>query len=34
MLLRTLVAILLGNALSGREIIRTGEGTIKAGQNF
>ena len=33
MLLGTLAASILGNALSGRGVTRSGEGTIKAGQN-
>ena len=33
MLLRTLAASILGNALTGRGVIRAG-GTIKAGQDF
>ena len=34
MLLGTLAASMLGSALTGRGIIRTGEGTIRAGGNF
>ena len=34
MLLGTLAASLLGSALTGRGIIRGGEGTIRAGKNF
>ena len=34
MLLGTLAAIILRNALSGRRVIRAGEGVIRAGQNF
>ena len=34
MLLGTLAASILGNALSGRGVIRTGEETITAAQNF
>ena len=33
-LLRTLAASILGNALSGRGVIRAGEGTITAGKTF
>ena len=33
MLLRTLAASILGNALAGKGVIRTGEGTIRADQN-
>ena len=34
MLLGTLAANLLGNTLSGRGVIRAGEGTIRAGKSF
>ena len=34
MLLGTLAASILRNALSGRRVIRAGEGVIRAGQNF
>ena len=34
MLLGTLAASILGTALTGRGVIRTGEDTIKAGQDF
>ena len=34
MLLGTLRASLLGNLLTGKDTIRSGEGTIRAGQNF
>ena len=34
MSLGTLGASLLGNLLTGKDTIRAGEGTIKAGQNF
>ena len=34
MLLRTLTASILGNALTGKGVIRTGEGVIIASQNF
>ena len=34
MLLGTLVAIILGNALAGWVVIRTGGGTITAGEIF
>ena len=34
MLLRTSAAIMLGNALTGKGVIRTGKGVIIAGQNF
>ena len=34
MLLSILGASLLGNALTGREVIRAGERTIRAGTNF
>ena len=34
MLLGTLGATLLGNLLSGKGVIRSGEGTIKASQDF
>ena len=34
MLLGTLSASLLGNLLTGKDTIRSGEGTIRAGQNF
>ena len=30
----TLAASILGNALAGRRVIRAGEGTIRAGENF
>ena len=30
----TLTASILGNALSGRGVIRAGEGTIRAGKSF
>ena len=30
----TLAISLLGNALTGKGVIRVGEGTIKAGENF
>ena len=33
-LLGTLSATLLGNMLAGKGVMRTGEGTIRAGQNF
>ena len=33
MLLRTLAASILGNVLAGKGVIRTGEGTIRVGQN-
>ena len=33
-LIGTLAASLLGNILSGKGIIQTGEGTIRAGQDF
>ena len=33
-LLRTLAASILGNALTGKLIINTGEGVIRAGQNL
>ena len=33
-ILGTLSASLLENALTGRGVIRAGEGTIRAGQNF
>ena len=33
MLLGTLGASLLGNLLTGKEVMRTGEGRIRAGQN-
>ena len=33
MLLRTLAASILGNALAGKGVTRTGEGTIRVGQN-
>ena len=33
MLLGTLGASLLGNLLAGKEVMRTGEGRIRAGQN-
>ena len=34
MLLGTLAASILANALAGRRVIRAGEGTIRAGENF
>ena len=34
MLLGILAASMLGNALAGRGVLRSGEGTIKAGQNL
>ena len=34
MLLGTLASSILGNELSGRGLIRGGEGVIRAGQNF
>ena len=34
MLLGTLAATISRNALSGRRVIRAGEGVIRAGQNF
>ena len=34
MLLGTLGANLLGNLVEGKDTIRTGEGTIRAGQDF
>ena len=34
MLLETLAASILGDALAGWGIIRAGEGTIRAGENF
>ena len=34
MLLVTLDAILLGNLLTGKDKIKTGEGTIRAGEHF
>ena len=34
MLLVTLDAILLGNLLTGKDKIKTGKGTIRAGENF
>ena len=34
MLLGTLAAIVLGNALTGKGVIRAHEGTIRAGQDF
>ena len=34
MLLSTLSASLFGNLLTGREVIRAGEGTITASENF
>ena len=34
MLLCTLGASLLGSALTGKEVIRAGEGTIRAGENL
>ena len=34
MLLATLASSLLGSALTGRAVIRAGEGTIWAGKNF
>ena len=33
-LLRTLAAIILGNALAGKGVVRAGEGVIRSGQNF
>ena len=33
-LLGTLAASMLGSALTGREVITAGEGTIRAGENF
>ena len=33
-LLETVAASILGNGLSGRAAIRTGEGVLRAGQNF
>ena len=34
MLLGKLAASILGNALTGKRVIRAGEGTIRAGQEF
>ena len=34
MLLGTLAASILGNALAGKVVIRAGEGVLRAGQNF
>ena len=34
MLLGTLAASILGNALAGKGVIRAGEGTVRVGQNF
>ena len=34
MLLGTLAGSILGNALAGRGVIRAGESTIRAGENF
>ena len=34
MLLETLVASILENALAGKVVIRAGEGVIRAGQNY
>ena len=34
MLLGTLAASILGNALAGKGVIRADEGVIRAGQNF
>ena len=34
MLLETLVASILENALAGKGVIRAGEGVIRAGQNY
>ena len=34
MLFRTLAASILGNALAGWGVIRAGEDTIRAGENF
>ena len=34
MLLRTLTASMLGSGLTGRGLIRAGEGTIRARENF
>ena len=34
MLLRTLAASILGNTLTGKGVIRAGEGTIRVGQYF
>ena len=34
MILETLTASILGNALAGRGVIRTSKGTIRAGENF
>ena len=33
-LLRTLAAVILGNALAGKGVVRAGEGVIRSGQNF
>ena len=34
MLLGKLAASVLGNPLTGKQVIRAGEGVIRAGQNF
>ena len=34
MLIGALATTMLGSALTGRRVIRTGEGTIRAGENF
>ena len=34
MILGILAASILGSALTGRGVIRVGEGTIRAGENF
>ena len=34
MLLGTLAAIILGNALTGKGVIRAGKGVIETGENF
>ena len=34
MILGTLAAIMLGSVLTGKRVIRVGEGTIRAGENF
>ena len=34
MLLGTLAASILGNALAGKGVIRAGEGTVRVGHNF
>ena len=34
MLFGTLSAFVLGNMLAGKDLIRTSEGTLKAGENF